>query len=85
MEIFIMNDEDIMLAAQELRDTVMAQINEARVELAKKMIEKGLSPELYCIADNFNVLVENPEVPYQCWPELRTDLLKPRMTRGRNE
>lgn len=80
-----MNDEDIMLAAQELRDKVMAQICEAREELAKNMIEKGLSPDLYCIADNFNVIIENPEVPYQCWPELRTDLLKPRMTRGKNE
>lgn len=80
-----MNDEDIQLAAQRLYDKVMTQILEAREELAQRMVENGLSPELYCIADNLNVVVENPEVPYQCWPELRTDLLKPRMTRGKNE
>lgn len=69
--------DDFRDKAKELFESVQKQIKETRGKLAKEMVEKGMSPDLYEIADNLPMVLEDFSIPYQCWPVLKT-----RMKRG---
>lgn len=56
--------------AKEIFDAVMKQITEAREELAKKMLEKGMTPDKYYIEDNFAEIAQGKTMEYICTPEL---------------
>ena len=66
--------------AQELANSVMAQVQEEREKLAKRMLELGYTDESHIILDNMLEVIEDIRVPYKCWAEM-----KPKFTRGAND
>lgn len=73
---------EIETKAQELANTVNAQILEARKELALQMIEKGQTEDMYVICDNIVDIIEKGELTYRCWSAPRPE---PRMKRGETD
>lgn len=71
---------DIEQKAKELMEAVNKQIAEAREDLARRMLENDMGPEMYAIVDNIQEVIKNPNTPYMCWPELKT-----RMNRAINQ
>lgn len=71
---------DIEQIANKLVEDVSRQIAEARESLAKRMIDNDMTPDMYTIVDNIKEVINDPTVPYMCWPELKT-----RMNRAVNK
>jgi hypothetical protein len=57
--------------ARELFDAVMKQIVEAREDLAKVMLERGMIKDKYYIEDNFEEVAEGKTLEYICTPKLK--------------
>lgn len=57
--------------AQKLVDDVNAQIEEARQDLAKQMVEKGYTPESHKIYDNMVDIIEGRTLEYRCWVQIQ--------------
>lgn len=78
---------EIQRKAQELADQVNAQIQEARTDLAIRMVEKGYVPDQYKICDNLLDVIEGLTLSYRCWAELKHPLeakqKKPKSKRGK--
>lgn len=70
---------EIQRKAQELADQVSAQVNEARLDLAKKMIEKGYTSEDHQICDNMLDIIEGRTLEYRCWAVMHN--IQPQTTR----
>jgi len=63
---------DAKVRAEELFNNVMGQVKEARDNLAKRMLEKGMTPETHYIKDNFEEIVNGTTLEYICTPEPKT-------------
>lgn len=72
---------DVKQRAIDLAEQVNAQIEEARADLAKRMLEKGMNPEDFIICDNMLDIVEGTTLQYKVWASARPKT-KPRMNRG---
>lgn len=61
----VLEESQIIHKAEELRDSLIAQILEQRKCIANEMLTKGLLPDAWVIVDNAEEVLRDPTVPYQ--------------------